>query len=64
MKQLKTLTDDNKAHYNHLYEYISKVASKSKLLFKESRIKDEYIITKNTGKMKSAIQAQSVTPVA
>ena len=62
MKQLKTLTDDNKAHYDELYEYITKVASKGKLLFKDSRIKEEYNITKNLGKMRAAKQAQSVVP--
>ena len=62
MKQLKTLTDDNEAHYDKLYEYISKVAGKGKLLFKDSRIKEEYNITKNLSKMRAAKQAQSVTP--
>ena len=64
MKQLKTLTDNNEAHYDKLYEYITKVASKGKLIFKDSRIKDEYSITKNIGKMRAAKQAQSVTPVS
>ena len=41
MKQLKTLTDDNEAHYDELYKYITKVAGKGKLLFKDSRIKEE-----------------------
>ncbi|WP_395074829.1 hypothetical protein [Flavobacterium sp.] len=62
MKQLKTLTDDNKAHYDELYDYISKVANKGKLLFKESRFKDEYNITKNLGKMRIFKQAQPATP--
>ena len=62
MKQLKTLTDNNTAHYSELYEYITKVAGKGKLLFKESRIKDEYSIAKNLSKMRAAKQVESVTP--
>ena len=61
MKQLKTLTDNNTAHYKELYEYITKVAIKGRLLFKESRIKDEYSITKNLSKMRVAKQAENVT---
>jgi hypothetical protein len=64
MKQIKRLTDDNKAHYEELYQFITKVANKGKLLFKESRAKEEYVITKNIGKMRAARQAQSATPKA
>ena len=64
MKQLKTLTDDNEAHYDELYKYITKVAGKGKLLFKDSRIKEEYNITKNLSKMRTARQPQLVTAVS
>ena len=62
MKQLKKLTDDNTAHYDDLYEFIAKVTNKGKLLFKESRIKEEYTISKNLGKMRASKQASSTTP--
>ena len=61
MKQIKKLTDDNKAHYEELYDFISKVTTKGKLLFKDSRTKDEYNITKNLNKMRAAKQAQKLT---
>jgi hypothetical protein len=54
MKQIKTLTDNNKTHYEELYQFISKVATKGKLLFPDSRIKEEYNISKNLAKMRVA----------
>jgi hypothetical protein len=62
MKQVKKLTDDNKAHYDELYDFISKVANKGKLLFKDNRTKEEYNITKNLGKMRVARQTQTGIP--
>jgi hypothetical protein len=55
-KQIKTLTDNNKVHYEALYDFISKIATKGKLLFPDSRIKDEYNISKNIAKMRVAKQ--------
>ncbi len=57
-KQIKTLTDNNKAHYDELYNFITSIATKGKLLFPDSRIKDEYNITKNLTKMR----VQRLTP--
>jgi hypothetical protein len=53
MKKTKKITDTNKAHYAELYEYISQIAGKGKLLFKGNIIQDEYNISKYLSKMRS-----------
>lgn len=56
MKQIKTLTDNNKISYDELYQYITQIATKGKLLFPDTRINEEYNITKNLRKMRVAKQ--------
>jgi hypothetical protein len=53
MKKNKKITDTNRAHYDELYGYIKQIATKGKLLFKDSIIKEEYNISKYLSKMRS-----------
>ena len=54
MNASKTLTDNNKAHYNELYQYITNICNKGKILFKGKVTQDEYNISKTIKKMRTA----------
>ncbi|WP_264521221.1 hypothetical protein [Flavobacterium sp. N1994] len=53
MNSLKKLTETNGSHYDELYGFISKIAAKGKLIFKETVTYDEYSIAKNIGRMRA-----------
>jgi hypothetical protein len=61
MNSRKTLTETNKAKYNELYTYITKIAKSGKLVFDGTNVKDEYTITKTVGRMRAAKAAASST---
>ncbi len=54
MNRLKQLTETNAVHYAELYSYISKIAAKGKLLFKNTVVQNEYTISKNISRMRTA----------
>ena len=49
----KQLVDANQADYKKLYEFISTIAEKGKLVFKGSVVEDEYNLTKLVGRMRA-----------
>ena len=49
----KQLVDANMADYKKLYEFISTIAEKGKLVFKGTVVEDEYNITKLVGRMRA-----------
>lgn len=53
MNSLKKLTETNGSHYDELYGFISKIAAKGKLIFKETVTYDEYSIAKNISRMRA-----------
>ena len=54
MNSLKQLTETNGKHYEELYGFITKIANKGKLVFKNTVIQDEYTITKSISRMRAA----------
>ena len=54
MNNLKQLTEANTVHYNALYAFISKIATKGKLVFKNTVTQDEYTISKSISRMRAA----------
>ena len=54
MNNLKQLTETNSIHYDTLYGFISKIAAKGKLVFKNTVTQDEYTITKSVSRMRAA----------
>ncbi len=54
MNRLKKLTEINVGEYNALYVFISKIANKGKIIFKDTVTQDEYTISKNISRMRAA----------
>jgi hypothetical protein len=62
MKAHKELTDANMVHYVELYSYISQIAQKGKVIFKNTVYADEYNISKYLKKMRASKKAAPNTP--
>ncbi|WP_432672896.1 hypothetical protein [Flavobacterium sp. SM2513] len=45
MNNRKTLVSNNRAHYDELYDYVATVAEKGKIVFKGTRVEDQYTIS-------------------
>lgn len=58
MNHRKALTDTNKSKYKTLYEYIIKIVEAGKLVFDGTVTVDEYSLTKNVSRMRSARHAE------
>ena len=58
----KTLVDANKGDYKALYAYISNVAKKGNLIFKETVVEDEYNLTKIVSRMRAPKKGGGDTP--
>lgn len=54
MNQHKELINANSEHYDKLYEFISNVSNKGKLVFKKTVFEDEYTISKVLKRMRAA----------
>jgi len=54
MNNSKILTDANEEQYDELYQFITKICSKGKLIHKGKVTADEYTISKNLQKMRAA----------
>lgn len=54
MNSRKQLTETNKAKYNELYSYITKIINAGKLVFDGTATRDEYTITKVVSRMRFA----------
>lgn len=62
MNARKKLTETNKVHYDALYKLIIKITNAGKLVFNEGAVKDEYVVSKVTSRMRVA-KATKETPV-
>lgn len=61
MNTRKSLTESNRADYELLYEYISKITEAGKLVFGDTLTEDEYIITKLIARMRAPKRNKETT---
>lgn len=61
MNTRKKLTETNKVHYDALYKMMVKISNAGKLVFNTGAVKDEYVISKVTSRMR-VMRATKETP--